>query len=191
MNLSAHPIQLAMQFAQQLPDNAQYTFDIYEYIPQSFIDNRSSFTVSARDIDEKWLIQQLNVLPTNKEICWSSKVIINDNILHIPMIDFATENKQDVYVVENLMNVKPSYYLSGRSFHAYFPTLLNDEQWAKFMGTLLLCNPPDREIIDNRWVGHRLMGQFSSLRWSCNTKQYKQLPQFSGKENNLIKRPKI
>jgi hypothetical protein len=45
------------------------------------------------------------------------------------------------------------------------------------MGSLLLLNKPSGfKLIDERWVGHRIMAGYSALRWSCNTKQYKKMP---------------
>lgn len=178
MDLSQHPIHFAIEFSKKLPKGSLLTFDIYEYIPQSLIDNRDSFQMKPEDVTEDWLREMLATLPLTKEICLNSKVVLNGKVKHIPMIDFSTENAEDVRTVERLLPVQPSYYMSGRSFHAYFPTLLNDDKWLKFMGGLLLCNEDDKEVVDKRWIGHRLIGQFSSLRWSCNTKQYKQLPTY-------------
>jgi hypothetical protein len=175
MDLSNHPIQFAIEFSKNLPDGSLLTFDIYEYIPQSIIDNRDSFQMKPADITEEWFKGVLDTLPSTKEICLNSKVFNGKEILHIPMIDYATEDAKDIRVVETLLPVQPQYYSSGRSFHAYFPTLVNEDEWSKFMGGLLLCND-DKNIVDDRWIGHRLMGGFSSLRWSCNTTQYKKLP---------------
>jgi hypothetical protein len=190
MDLSQHPIHFVINFSKSLPNNALLTFDIYEYIPQSVIDNRTSFNMKSEDISEEWLKNILDGLPSNKEICLNSKVIIGDVVLHIPMIDFATEDMTDIRVVEKLLPVEPTYYESGRSFHAYFPTLINDEQWTKFMGGLLLFNDA-KNIVDDRWIGHRLMGQFSSLRWSCNTKQYKKFPTYLDIQPQNQKKNKI
>lgn len=45
------------------------------------------------------------------------------------------------------------------------------------MGHLLLINPRNgAEVVDTRWVGHRLIGGFGSLRWSNNSGQYLGLP---------------
>lgn len=177
MDLSQHPIHFIINFSKTLPEGALLTFDIYEYIPQSIIDNRTSFNMKPIDVTEEWLKNILETLPITKEICLSSKVVIGNEVLHIPMIDFATENETDIRIVEELLPVQPTYYASGRSFHAYFPTLIDDDQWSKFMGGLLVCND-GKDIVDDRWIGHRLIGQFSSLRWSCNTKQYKKFPTY-------------
>jgi hypothetical protein len=177
MDLSQHPIHFVINFSKNLPSEALLTFDIYEYIPQSFIDNRTSFNMKPKDVSEEWFKNILESLPSTKEICLNSRVFIGDKILHIPMIDFATEDIKDIRIVETLLPVEPNYYSSGRSFHAYFPTLINNDEWTKFMGGLLLCND-EKSIVDDRWIGHRLMGNFSSLRWSCNTKQYKKFPTY-------------
>ena len=46
------------------------------------------------------------------------------------------------------------------------------------MGSLLLVNPPhsSNNIIDTRWIGHRIRSGFSALRWSNNSGTYKAVP---------------
>ena len=33
-----------------------------------------------------------------------------------------------------------------------------------------------QEIVDSRWIGHRLIGGYSSLRWTNNTGMYRSEP---------------
>ena len=70
---------------------------------------------------------------------------------------------------------------SGRSFHAYSLRLISPKEWREFMGRLLLLNLPGRSsFIDSRWVGHRLVAGYASLRWTANSEQYTcQLHKFS------------
>lgn len=75
------------------------------------------------------------------------------------------------------MMLNMALYSSGRSFHAYSKTLLGRKEWYDFMGRLLLINPRNsNDVVDTRWVGHRLIGGFGSLRWSNNSGQYLGLP---------------
>ena len=69
------------------------------------------------------------------------------------------------------------WYKSGRSYHGYGRSLLTHNDWIKQMGKLLLVNqigvPP---TVDPRWVGHRLIAGYASLRWTKNTPQYLDYP---------------
>ena len=96
------------------------------------------------------------------------------------MLDFHGMKKGQLLAI---MEVLPDdyaegmqVYFSGRSFHAYFPHLLTPRQWVKFMGSALLCNTPSSDVIDQRWVGHRLIGGYAALRWSNNTPQHAHYP---------------
>jgi hypothetical protein len=69
-------------------------------------------------------------------------------------------------------------YSSGRSFHVYYPTLITHDEWVRFMGSALLLNMTHHApVVDQRWVGHRLIGGYAALRWSCNTKTYRSMPE--------------
>ena len=100
------------------------------------------------------------------------------------MIDFTCDVKDIEYAKSTLYKILPNnifsglvFYESGRSLHAYGSTGLKNKEWIDFMGRLLLANIPNKpEIVDTRWIGHRLMGRFSSLRWSSNSGMYLQIP---------------
>ena len=102
------------------------------------------------------------------------------------MIDFGGRH-QDILLLKPLHDLQSYWSMefaifdSGRSFHAYGNRLLSTEEWIQFMGSLLLLNEPGKnKLIDTRWIGHRLMAGYSSLRWSCNTRWYKRFPTFIG-----------
>ena len=102
--------------------------------------------------------------------------------MHLPMIDFATsDSAMALAVTRSLLHElhlpEPYLFSSGRSFHGYCPVLLSADSWRIFMGALLLLNPDSgREVVDHRWVGHRLMAGYGALRWSWNTDQYVSYP---------------
>lgn len=111
------------------------------------------------------------------------------SVRHIPMIDFACRPDADVLAeavkthlieaagLEVLVNGDFAFFASGRSFHGYGVSLLKSEEWVPFMGKLLLLNIPEYEdIVDQRWVGHRLTKGFGALRWTKNNPKYLQAP---------------
>ena len=70
-----------------------------------------------------------------------------------------------------------AFFATGRSFHAYSLELLTPQAWNEFMGRLLLINPKrGSQIVDTRWVGHRIIGKYASLRWTNNSGSYLSLP---------------
>jgi hypothetical protein len=98
---------------------------------------------------------------------------------HIPLIDFSSDNEELVLAESEKLakeyGTNAYLFNSGRSFHFYMNTFLSVEEWVKFMGRILLMNV-DQEIVDSRWVGHRLLAGYASLRLTANSNQYKKQP---------------
>ncbi|QKG69751.1 hypothetical protein HP062_12865 [Pseudomonas sp. B14-6] len=123
-------------------------------------------------------------LAPNKELAFHSILRHNKKKYHIPMIDFQAPENKIRESISSLEKVIPKsifnelvFYNSGRSCHAYSLKIISNSEWIDFMGRLLLVSHPhEDQIIDTRWIGHRLMSGFSSLRWSANTDQYLALP---------------
>ena len=99
------------------------------------------------------------------------------------MIDFSTQSmsakeRDLVYqLVEKFIGARLRLYRSGRSFHGYATVLLSRRKWREFMGRLLLLNMPNSDaIVDSRWIGHRIMAGYASLRWTANSDHYSQIP---------------
>ena len=101
------------------------------------------------------------------------------------MFDFTIKNqitREAYYRLNNFIDKKifqnMIFFSSGHSFHAYSTKLLTHKEWLSFMGSLLLVNSVDAQnsIIDTRWIGHRIMSGYGSLRWSNNSGKYLQIP---------------
>jgi hypothetical protein len=147
--------------------------------------SREIIQVASDDLNDIWVQAQLANLLDRQELALHSKVYLNKEIYHIPMVDFinisSVENIADK--IKNLnekLNSNISLFNSGLSFHGYYYCLVDEYHWYKYLGSLLLCNPPPtrgKEIIDSRWIGHSLEHGFSALRWSHNTELYKSIPQ--------------
>lgn len=166
-------------------EGAIFTFSKYKYIADSLFDEREIIKVKGEHISEQWVREQIGALTENQELALHSLVSIKGKTRHIPMIDFSLEDEFSVdvyhrlglYISKNILS-RVLFYSSGRSYHAYSLRLLSTREWLEFMGRLLLINPPNTSsIIDTRWIGHRLIGGYSSLRWSNNTNQYLSMPQ--------------
>jgi hypothetical protein len=102
----------------------------------------------------------------------------------IPLIDFSFKNlssNSDMLKKLQASQGAPFFlFASGRSFHGYLIQLISIDEWHRFLGKLLLVNPPNSnyEKIDSRWVGHSLENGFSALRISFNSEFYLRLPSF-------------
>ena len=178
---SYHPINIFLDWVKQHRD-AVFEFSEYVYVPTSVVDERSVFTLPARDLSISWLDQKLSVLAAGRELALHSRVYQGQDVLQIPMIDFVNFTPATHRILESILprHVLESLFFcdSGRSFHGYSLELLGQDAWIKFMGSLLLCNLPDGPpTVDQRWIGHRLIAGYGALRWSCNTGAYLQYPE--------------
>jgi len=162
---------------------ALFSFSRYVYTPDSLFDQREEFEVEGADISVDWLEYQFRALEPDQELAIHSKVVIEGRTAHIPMLDF-TSNQIGPAQLQRLKAFLPervfstaSFYNSGRSFHAYSTHLLSPKEWTVFLGRALLINPrAGTDIIDTRWIGHRLIAGYCSLRFSNNSHQYQGMP---------------
>lgn len=160
--------------------NTIFQLSKYIYKADSLLDEREYVSICADEFTENWVNHTIHTLPGNQELAIHSKVTINGRTWHIPMIDFAVEGGLTSETVDRLRLFVPrmvvlnlAVFTSGRSFHAYSTSLLSPKEWLNFMGRLLLVNPRHgKEVIDSRWIGHRLIGGFCALRWSNNSGLY-------------------
>ncbi len=187
VKLSRHPVTWVSQvLAPWINHGAEIQMSKYQYIPQSFNDYRYEFLVPVSQLNENILLDMLMSLEPEYELAMHSKVFIDNNFYHVPMIDFGSKGSTPTAseVIKELCrywNMGFNIYESGRSFHAYGNRLLTHDEWLQFMGSLLLLNKPSSyKLIDERWVGHRIMAGYSALRWSKNTTHYKRFPTYCG-----------
>lgn len=182
---SKHPSEIIKELAGRLADDFFFELSIYEYEPQSILDTRQIIKIKAAEFTQALIEQKIDELAPNKELAFHSILRHNKMKYHIPMIDFKAPESLIRNSINSLQKVIPKkifnelvFYNSGRSCHAYSLKMINNSEWIDFMGRLLLVSHPHEEqIIDTRWIGHRLMSGFSSLRWSANTDKYLALPQ--------------
>lgn len=164
-------------------DNYTFHFSKYIYIPDSVEDKRYCFTMKGSEFTEERINQELAALSPSEELAFHSKIKVNNKIYHFPFIDFSIliddwDFERDFIRLKRLIPHAIMKQLvlfnSGRSLHAYSLKLLSTQEWIDFMGRLLLVDlsSSSYKLIDSRWVGHRLIGRYSSLRWSNNSGKY-------------------
>lgn len=183
MNYLEHPCQHIINFLRTQPE-VKLQFSIYEYSPQTLFDHRHIIDIPSSELNFEWVSKTISKLRPGEELAFHSRYKYGKKFFHIPMIDFhcPPENFRAAYsalskILPNVILSGLVFYDSGRSFHAYGSKPLDNANWVKFMGRLLLANLPNQTpIVDTRWVGHRLLGSYASLRWSSNSSQYLKEP---------------
>jgi hypothetical protein len=183
MNLNEHPFQHIFGLSREW-GGAVLEFSLYTYRPQSILDERTIISVRVEDFNRFWLEKVIAQLRDGEELAFHSKVKRGNRNWHVPLIDFSCSISDLDLAKNTLRKVLPNnmtsglqYYDSGRSMHAYGSRLMQRSEWIKVMGALLLANfPNEQAIVDSRWVGHRLMGGFTSLRWTSNSGAYLKVP---------------
>ena len=156
-------------------ENVTFQFDLYNYNPQTIKDEREKFYIK---INELHLLDELyeKAKKENKELAIISKFKCDKKYFHFGFIDASSENLNDIINFTKEVNMENEFHIlnSGRSFHLYHKKLImSHKKWVEYNALLLLDK---NNVIDHRWIGHRLLGGYSSLRITCNTSHYKQLP---------------
>lgn len=180
-----HPYHEVLRLAQSARHVRALEFGVYRYEPQSVTDRRRIEEVAVGNIPAR--VQQLvSELEPDEELALHSRVHLSPgfgpSVHHLPLIDFAGNEYSSCAscVAEAVVDFgvkKALLYSSGRSYHLYGLTLLDQQSWTRFMGRLLLLNLPHQpECVDSRWIGHRLMAGYGSLRWTRNTAHYLSVP---------------
>lgn len=171
---------------QYLSPDVMLKFSKYKYTPQSFSDERTNLSFPLSQFNEIIMYDIIRGLEVREELAFHSLIEGFGISYHLPLIDFGNVDRSgiDTSPLRELSEYwDMSFYIfnSGRSFHAYGNRLISSSNWIKFMGGLLLLNKPSGfKLIDERWIGHRLMAGYGALRWSANTPHYKKEPVFSG-----------
>jgi hypothetical protein len=177
MDSIIYPEQILATFAETVASSALFEFSKYVYSRKGQTDSRDIIAIAAKNLQECNIQKMRNELYSNQELAFHSKVIIENTIYHLPMIDFITKDRSQLPITHledfaSLHSCQLFICESGSSFHGYFTTLLDVNSWYSFLGELLLLNiTPGKDTVDTRWVGHSLIQGFSSLRLSNNTKK--------------------
>jgi hypothetical protein len=181
-----HPLVLMEQIVACYGVDLVFTYSRYEIAPpglQAAARRSPVLRVPAPELTSDWLASRLAELGPTEEMAWHSSVECKGIAFHIPMIDFADQPDQSalrelsMIVSEIGLQGDFVFYETGRSFHGYFPGLIPQHAWPRYLGRLLLIDQLDRPpIIDTRWVGHSLVRGFAALRWSHNTNRYLAMP---------------
>lgn len=180
VDFRVHPISLVPIWRSAFGLDSLVKFSRYQYIPQDVVDRRKVISVKLSELTASWLSEQLDNLAEGHDLALHSLVKSGSRKAHIPMVDFAAVNLSVDEVVSwasNYLGITLRLFDSGRSLHGYGLEPISTEKWYRFMGLLLLANKPGQpQLVDSRWIGHRLLAGYSALRWSANSKHYLKMP---------------
>lgn len=185
--IQQHPGLVVEEIAAKHGRDMVFTYSHYEIAPpglQAIAPRSAVLRVSGTEVTPDWIADRLSELGPNEEMAWHSWVERAGFGFHIPMIDFVGRPAHSVLceasrslAAEMGIEAHLIVFDTERSFHGYFPDLIPERAWPKYLGELLLLNEDNRTpIIDTRWVGHGLMRGFTALRWSKNTNRYLAIP---------------
>lgn len=151
----------------------------YSYQPQTVAESRTTWAISSAEFLQSASIEKIiAATPEGHELALHSNVrMLDGEERHLVMIDMSTGARAHLEKLRSFLGdhffQQLAWFSSGRSFHGYGSVLLSKDDWVKFMGLLLLANKPRMEpTVDPRWIGHRLLGGYSALRWTKNTRHY-------------------
>ena len=110
------------------------------------------------------LLPLLRRNPANRAI---GNHVYVEGAMHIPMLDLEVEAKPEnmQFAIDSIKALGQKHgviLMSGASYHYWGFELLTTDEWRAFMHTSLLLD----DVVDRRWVGHRLLDGFSNLRLS-------------------------
>ena len=190
MIVQRHPRLLVEKIVARGGTELIFTYSRYEVAQpghQAAAPRSAVLRVPAYDVTSDWLVDRFSELGPNEEMAWHSWVECKGVGFHIPMIDFISRPAHSVLceldrilVAEMGLTGHFVFFESGRSLHGYFPDLIPEHVWPKYLGRLLILNQHYRPpVIDTRWVGHALARGFTALRWSHNTNRYRGMPRLT------------
>jgi hypothetical protein len=169
-----------------------HAYDNYEHVGEEEVLEIAPKT--GQSLESDVIVQELiSKLPKGAEIAIGSKVVDEElDTYHFPMLDFAepVSNDGGKRIVTSLAGTGIAeeagremwLYSTGRSYHGYFPKLMEgQDSLYRFLGQALLANPADEEpVVDARWIGWVMQRGYAACRWSCNSDDKKQLPKLVG-----------
>lgn len=180
---TSHPYWLMHSVVSSEPAVKTLYLSYYLHRPQSLVDERTLLAVSrANFLDPQHIAQLIDRCPPDQELAIQSAMDCTDGVVrHIHMVDMSTSSRAHLGKLKAFVGAETfhgyAWFETGRSYHGYGNQLVTQEQWVAYMGLLLLSNQKDlKATVDPRWIAHRLIAGFATLRWSRNTKHYLRLP---------------
>ncbi len=133
-------------------------------------ESKGEFELHVNELTEDFLLQRIRSLPEDSALGLSSVCKLKDGSkAHLPLLDFrhSTGGGNDALVVKAVRAIgfeRGFVVESGRSYHFYGLSTLDQDEWVSFLGRSLLLAP----IIDVRYIAHRLIAGRCVVRISTS-----------------------
>jgi hypothetical protein len=121
-------------------------------------------------------------LRTGEEVALDSrcKLAQSNRVWHLAMLDWRGQSKFPMRQARKLAALinAPEFLVvaSGRSYHVYFKKLLTTKEFRVFLTRAILAEDSETGV-DYRWVAHRLLDGFATLRLSGHSWRHAHEPQ--------------
>jgi hypothetical protein len=177
---NTHPINFIESLLAENGRICEVHLSRYRYHPQSLVEESTSYAIPVARLRDKYEHLE-KILSDDEDIAFDSVVRLRGKgsaKCHLALLDFQTSDllritRASELLVREYCAPRAALVNSGRSYHLYMGIVLAHAAWVKFMGRALLLNtrgePP---TVDDRWIGHRLIGGHSGLRWSAKGKPF-------------------
>lgn len=177
--LGDHPSLLIKAIAGQcLISDESYRFKIYDSVAQEVV---NELVVTGAALCDSFSIDNAAAkLEYGRVLDAAFTSELSCSGRHIPLVDFACPSLADVDLaplaraLADMELACMHIYRSTRSYHGYVPALLEERAWVAFMGRMLHVNPfvGGVKVVDDRWIGHKLIAGAAHLRWTANGAKY-------------------
>lgn len=175
----------------QFGPDAEADFNFTIYCRDLGARQREEFSIQMGDDKEhkEDLQDVLRTLPPNFELGFNNYVVPHvleadstytyGSRLYVPVIDFLTSSAEAAHGTCHALCARFAWldavgyrlYFTGRSFHAYWPTLISAVRYNEFVAHVLLANAPTgregSDLTDTRWVGRSIQRGYGCLRWTA------------------------
>jgi len=122
------------------------------------------FELEREKITVENLREIIGKLKKDSAISVMSKIKTEKEIYHLPMMDFFSADHLKIEeLIRKIIKARGVILFSGRSYHYYGATLLNEKEWLNFLGDCLLSG-----LVEARYIGHLLKDQSATLRLSAS-----------------------
>lgn len=177
----SHPAQFIADFLRSRSDIVRLELSVYNYRPRTVKDERRIVQVAPWELLPTFEALSWRLAP-DEDIAFHSRVTLAPYMpspqRHLALLDLQGDTSLEGHaslqqLIRERLPDRVALFSSGRSYHLYGLSLLTQEEWVQFMGRSLLLNMPGREeVVDSRWIGHRLLAGYGALRWTKNSARY-------------------
>lgn len=158
---------------------SNHPMQVDDVLERATLHNRQdldSFYLRRNECTEARIVEIIKELSQGQILAFSSKVLIpSGEHRHLPMLDFhchaCSENDRLVRSVVTKIGISGYVARSGRSYHFYGRSLIDEQSLITMLGRALLFCP----IIDRAWIAHQLIERACGLRVSPG-KEYTRSP---------------